>query len=77
MDAILVLLIAVALSMIYLLAKAPGSLDDPADDWDAVPVIHHSRPAHSMKPKGKHGDRRYHDVDHPYHRRRTDGPATD
>jgi hypothetical protein len=77
MDTILMLLIVVAVSMVYLLARAPQNLEDPADDWDSAPVIHRSHRAQGMRAKGRHGDRRYHNVDYPYHRRRTDGPATD
>ena len=77
MDTILMLLIVVAASMVYLLARAPQSLEDPADPWDTAPVIHRSRHTQAMRPKGKHGDRRYHTVDYPYHRRRSDGPAVD
>ncbi|HTB34765.1 MAG TPA: hypothetical protein VK842_07875 [bacterium] len=74
MDTILLLLAVVVLTMAYLLVRGPR-LEDPDDPWDAAPTAHRARriPSSEAAPKGRHGDRRYHDVDCPIHRRRTDG----
>jgi hypothetical protein len=77
MTTILVLLAAVVLPTAYLLAVGPLPPEESEDPWDAGPV---STPARfqapgspKTAPKGRHGDRRYHNVDCPVHRRRTDG----
>jgi|GEM_PF-3408988 hypothetical protein len=83
MATILLLLAAVGVSAAYMLATAPQGMEDPDESWDPVAAGHPARlhrPARrsaAAQAKGRHGDRRYHDADHPYHRRRTDGPATD
>ena len=78
MVTILLLLAVVLVSGAYLLARSPQDLEDPDGTWDTAPVGHSARRSHgprslATQPKGKHGDRRYHDVDCPCHRRHSDG----
>ena len=81
MATILVLLVVAVLSMAFLLTSGLQGLDDledAEDPWVTAPAV---RPARRIQtrysvgsaPRGRHGDRRYHDVDCPVHRRRTDG----
>ena len=78
MATILLFLAVVVVSAACLLARGPRDTEDSADRWDAAPAGHPVIRTHALRspatpPKGKHGDRRYHDVDYPCHRRRTDG----
>jgi len=76
MATILLLLTVVFLSAAYVLAKGPRDPEDPADPWEAPPAgrsMRRTPRSMAPPPMGKHGDRRYHDVDYPFHRRRTDG----
>jgi hypothetical protein len=78
MTTILLLLAVVGVSAAYLVAKGPQIMDDSGDPWDGAPAGYSGRRSHTPRstanqPKGRHGDRRYHDADCPCHRRSTDG----
>jgi hypothetical protein len=80
MATILMLLAAAVLSMAYVLFRGPESLEDSDDLWESAPSDQSLRRIHAARHpgtahRGRHGDRRYHDVDCPVHRRRTDDIA--